>query len=183
MTLYIECCPRTESRTRRLAKVLLDQIGEYEVLNLYDENLLPMDEKRVNRRSALNKKKAYEDPIFKYAKQFANADTIVIAAPFWDLSFPAVLKLYIENIYVTGLVSDYNENGQPVGLCKASKLYFVTTAGGPLDERFGYDYIKALAQEFFGIPEVELFKAEMLDIVGNDPEAILQEAMSRVKIK
>ena len=44
-----------------------------------------------------------------YAKQFAGADTIVIAAPFWDLSFPAILKTYIENIYVTGIVSRYSK--------------------------------------------------------------------------
>ena len=41
------------------------------------------------------------------------ADTIVIAAPFWDFSFPAALKIYIENIYVTGIVSRYGSDGRP----------------------------------------------------------------------
>ena len=52
-----------------------------------------------------------------------NYDIIVIGAPFWDLSFPAILKIFIENIYVTGLVTKFGENGKPVGLCKAKKLY------------------------------------------------------------
>ena len=103
----------------------------------------------------------------------------MISAPFWDLSFPSELKIYLENIYVTGLVSKYSEDGIPVGLCKAKQLYFVTTAGGALVTQFGFDYIRALAENYFGIPEVKLLKAEMLDIVGNDAEAILKDAIDR----
>ena len=38
-------------------------------------------------------------------RTIANADKIVIAAPFWDMSFPSLLKVYIENIYTIGIVS------------------------------------------------------------------------------
>lgn len=33
---------------------------------------------------------------------------------------------------------------------------------------FGYDYIKMMAQGFYGIPQVECVKAENLDIYGAD---------------
>ena len=112
--------------------------------------------------------------MFDYAKQFAGADTIIIAAPYWDLSFPATLKTYIENIYVTGIVSAYDESGMPVGLCKAKELYYVTTAGGPYDPTYSYGYIESLAKNFFGIPETHLVKVEMLDIEGYDAEEILK---------
>lgn len=46
--------------------------------------------------------------MFKYAHEFANADLIVIAAPFWDLSIPALLKVYIENIAVDGITFEYS---------------------------------------------------------------------------
>ena len=36
MTLYINCCPRRESRTDRLARALLAKLGDYEELRLYD---------------------------------------------------------------------------------------------------------------------------------------------------
>ncbi len=111
--------------------------------------------------------------MFDYAKQFASADTIVIAAPYWDLSFPALLKTYFENIYITGIVSEYDENGLPHGLCRANELYYVTTAGGPYDPTYSYGYVESLAKNFFGIPTTHLVKAEMLDIVGNDAEEIL----------
>ena len=176
MILYVNACARSESRTDRLARKLLEKLGEYEEVNLEEEPLLPMDRERLEYRTELISKGDYSDPMFDYAKKFSEADTIVIAAPFWDLSFPAVLKIYLENIYVTGLVSRYGEDGRPEGLCKAKKLYYVTTAGGPYDGRYSYDYIKDLAENYFGIGETELLKAEMLDIVGNDPEQILAES-------
>ena len=180
MTLYINCCVREESRTDRLARAVLQKLGgDFTELKLYEENLMPLDRDTLNRRTALIEQGDYSDPMFDYAKQFATADNIVIAAPYWDLSFPATLKIYIENIYVTGIVSAYNENGLPVGLCKAKELYYVTTAGGPYDPTYSYGYIESLAKNFFGIPTTHLVKAEMLDIVGNDAEEILRRKIEK----
>lgn len=180
--LHINCCPRKESRTKRLADALLQKLGNYEELKLYEEKIIPLNKERLEHRTALIEKGIFDDECFKYAHQFADADIIVISAPFWDLSFPSILKIYIENIYVTGIVSKYSDDGSPLGLCNAKRLYFVTTAGGPFDERFGYEYIRALALEYFGIKEVALIKAEMLDIDGNDAEKILCEAIKNISL-
>ena len=180
MTLYINCCAREESRTNRLARAVLQKLGgDFTELKLYEANLKPLDRDTMNKRTALIERGDYSDPMFDYAKQFASADTIVIAAPYWDLSFPATLKIYIENIYVTGIVSAYDESGMPVGLCKAKELYYVTTAGGPYDPTYSYGYIESLAKNFFGIPTTHLVKAEMLDIVGNDAEEILRRKIEK----
>lgn len=169
---------RTDSRTDRLARFLLSKLGEYKEIRLTEENILPLSEERLNKRSAYIEKGDYSDDMFRYAKDFSSADIIVIAAPYWDLSFPSVLKVYFENIYVTGLVSRYGEDGRPQGLCKAQKLYYVTTAGGPYNPDFSYGYIRDLAQNYLGIGETELISAEMLDIAGNNPEKIMTEAMN-----
>lgn len=182
MILYINCCVRKESRTNRLAKAVLQKLGgEYTELKLCEENLRPLDLDSLNKRTALIEQGNYSGRMFDYAKKFASADTIVIAAPYWDLSFPAPLKIYIENIYVTGIVSAYNENGLPVGLCRANELYYVTTAGGPYDPTYSYGYIESLAKNFFGIPETHLVKAEMLDIADNDAEQILTNEINKWK--
>ncbi len=178
MNLYINCCVRESSRTDRLARHVLDQLdGVVTELKLYEAGLKPLDRESLARRTALIEQGDYSDRMFDPAKQFASADTIVIAAPYWDLSFPAELKIYFENIYVTGIVSEYREDGTPHGLCRADRLIYVTTAGGPYDPTYSYGYIKSLALSFFGIPNVSLVKAEMLDIVGNDAEKLLREAM------
>ena len=95
MILYINSCPRAGSRTDRLARKLLAKLGDYEEINLEKEHLMPMTKERLAYRTKLIARKDYSDPVFDYAKQFSEADIIVIAAPFWDLSFPAELKVYI----------------------------------------------------------------------------------------
>ena len=180
MTLYINCCVREDSRTNRLARAVLQKLGgDFAELKLYEENLMPLDRDTLNRRTALIEQGNYSDPMFDYAKQFAGADTIVIAAPYWDLSSPATLKTYIENIYVTGIVSAYDENGTPVGLCKAKELFYITTAGGPYDPTYSYGYIESLAKNFFGIPATYLVKDEMLDIIGNNADEILEREIEK----
>lgn len=181
MVLYINACVRDESRTDRLARKLLDKLGDYTELKLSCENLKPLDKDTLEYRSELIAKGQFNNDMFKYAHQFAEADVIVISAPFWDMSFPAILKTYIENIYITGLVSKYGDDGIPIGLCKASKLYYVTTAGGPYIGKYSYDYIKDLAVGAFGIKDTELICADMLDIVGNDPEKILSEVIKVIE--
>lgn len=182
MVLYINCCPRKESRTKRLANAVLQKLGEYEEVNLYEAVLLPIDENRIKERNSLLESGKLDAEEFKLARQFASADEIVIAAPFWDLSFPAKLKLYIENIYITGIVSSYDENGMPKGLCNAERLYYVTTSGGPFDGRYSFDYFRTLCIDYFNIPEVKLIKAEMLDVVGFDPEEIIEKAICDIRV-
>ena len=109
--------------------------------------------------------------MFTLARQFAAADEIVIAAPYWDLSFPAVLKQYIEQINVVGITFRYTPEGIPEGLCRASRLTYVMTAGGEfVPEEYGFGYMKALAESFYGIPEVQLIKAVGLDIAGAEED-------------
>jgi len=118
-----------------------------------------------------------QNPLFDLARQFAEAETIVIAAPYWDLSFPAMLKQYLEQINVVGITFKYTEEGIPVGLCSARRLFYVTTAGGNyVPEDYGFSYVKALAQNYYGIQNVRKIEADGLDIYGADVNAIMESA-------
>ena len=86
-----------------------------------------------------------------------------------------MLKQYIEQINVVGLTFKYLDNGMPMGLCKAGRLYYVTTAGGPIvSDEYGFGYVRTIAEVFYGIKDIHYIKAEGLDIVGADVEAILK---------
>lgn len=181
--LYINACVRPNSRTKRLADCVVEKLGgEVKEVNLYDLGLSPLDMEAMDKREKASRGREFTDSQFDLSKQFSAADTIVIAAPYWDLSFPAVLKLYLENISVVGITFKYSENGIPVGLCSAQKLIYVTTAGGYIGENdFGFSYVKSLAQNLFGIKNVECVVAQGLDIVPQKAEEILSEAMSKIK--
>lgn len=182
MILYINACVRKESRTKNIADHLLSETGEQvEEIRLSEIVFPNADEDFLLKRDKLVLSGAFDDPMFSLARQFARADTVVIAAPFWDLSFPAALKQYFEQINVTGITFRYSEEGVPVGLCRASKLYYVTTAGGCFfPGEYGFGYVKALAQSFYGISDVELIKAVGLDIVGADEKRIIQDCIDDI---
>ena len=175
MILFLNACVKKESRTLRLAKYLLSKLnGTYEEVKLNEIDFPVADQAFLNRRDSLIAAGNYGDSMFKLAKQFAGADEIVIAAPYWDLSFPASLKQYIEQINVRGITFSYTPEGTPSGLCHAKRLTYVMTAGGMfVPEEYGYSYVRTLAQSFYGIPEVRLIKATGLDIDGADVESIL----------
>lgn len=191
MILFVNSCVREDSRTKRLANFFISKKMENttskseDIVNevrLWEQNFPLVNEDYLKIRDSLISEGKFDDPMFDLARQFADADEIVIAAPFWDLSFPATLKQYIELINVVGVTFIYTEEGFPKGLCKAKKLTYVTTAGGEyFPEEFGYGYIKALAQNFYGISDVELIKATGLDIVGADVEGIISSTIKHIK--
>ena len=181
MVLFVDACARQKSRTRELAEAVCSNIAcsndDVEFLKLYDLNLSPLTEQILKKRDEALFNKDFSDSYFDLAKQFAEADFIIIAAPYWDLSFPAVLKLYIENISVNGITFEYDETGVPNGLCKAEKLYYVTTAGGEIGNyNFGYDYIKAISLGLFGIKDATCMRAVGLDIDTVDEKEVLENA-------
>ena len=183
MTLYIDACVRADSRTRRLADCLLSQLGgKIETLRLETLSFPAVDEAFLDRRYALIDAGRLDAPDFALARQFAAASRIVIAAPYWDLSFPAILKQYFEQINILGVTFQYTPQGEPQGLCRAKQLFYLTTAGGCfVPEEYGFGYIKALARSFYGIPEVQLFQAVGLDIEGADPERLLARTMEQIR--
>ena len=52
MVLYINSCVRAESRTNRLAKVLLDKLGAYEEVKLNEMEMKPLN---LNCQNSLQK--------------------------------------------------------------------------------------------------------------------------------
>lgn len=180
--LFIDCCIRGEqSRTAALARAFLAAVdpAQWHItrLDLMQEGLKPFCGDFFEQRQTLLEQGALDHPRFRYAHQFAAADAVVIAAPLWDLSFPALLKIYIENVSVDGITFGCNAAGC-YGICKGSDLVFLTTRGGfyegsPMEQ--GSRYLAAL-KDFFGFDRYTCVAADGLDSDGSDPAAILQDA-------
>jgi len=184
--LYIDCCIRRElSRTRILAESFLKSIekkGVYEIkkLCLMDEPLHYFADGFFEQRERLIAEGRFDHPRFHYAHQFQQADKIIIAAPFWDLSFPALLKVYIENLCVEGITFGCDETGT-FGTCQADRLLFLTTRGDDLTDsklEMGARYLKAMCV-FWGIKHFDCIAANGMDLGLEAPHAILTRAIQR----
>ncbi len=179
--LFINACVREESRTLTFAKKYLENTdGDITEILLQNENILPLDKARLEKRDRLIAENKTDDEMIRYARQFADADEIVIAAPYWDLGFPALLKIYIEAVTVSGITFTYEKN-IPKGLCKAKSLTYITTAGGKIFADFGYEYIKTLCRGMYGIERTKCIYAENLDVECIPCEKVIELANFKEK--
>jgi FMN-dependent NADH-azoreductase len=180
------CINRGKSRTYRIAKELVSLLkkgGDFEVceLVLEKENIQALTSETLNKRFELAGKNEFSNDFFHYANQFREADCIVIAAPYWDFGFPAILKTYIEAVSVPGIVYKYGERGRPIGLCKAEKIYYVTTRGGYIgDEKdLGYATVVDIAHQY-GIKGTKCIGVDGFDIPVNDVDTLVKKALENL---
>ncbi len=179
--LFVNACMRGEiSRTLTLCREYLARFPEVDEVNLAQLDLKPFDAQMVAYRMQKQADEQWDDPIFALSRQFAQADDIVIGAPYWDLSFPSALKIYIEHVSVCESTFHYTEDARCEGLCKARRLTYITTAGGFVEgANYGYEYLCGMAT-MFGIPEVRFVAAEGLDVIGIDVEAQMDKARAQL---
>lgn len=181
--LYVDCLIRKEnSRTKKIADAFFKELEGYEVkhLVLEEENLKPLYGDFFLQREELLKKGELDHPRFRYAHEFADADVVVMAAPFWDLNFPALLKIYIENISVDGITFTSTKEGLK-GLCKATHLIFFTSRGGIYGDNSEMEtaipYLKAFIP-FYGFDSFKCIYADGQDVEGFDSEKELDKAIN-----
>ena len=187
--LWVNACMRGEelSRTYRLCRAFLDEWKvnapdtEITERDLTGASLPIMTSQLSKERDEAVKRGELDLALLAPAREFASADIIVIGAPYWDLLFPAALKVYLEWVSAIGITFRYTNEGVLQGLCKAKKLIYITTAGGPVQgQNFGFDYVAALGR-MFGISDCECVAAENLDVFGVSVEDILEQAQSQLK--
>ena len=123
--VVINACMREESRTQRILDGVLAQLSKK--YNVETVNLGELDCKWVNSDVLKERDNGYVPQLYvNLAKKVANADRLVIAAPFWDMSFPSVLKVFFENISLFNITFTSTQT-ECVGLCKAKKVLYITT--------------------------------------------------------
>lgn len=188
--LFVNACVnRATSRTQRISEALISLLQKndgFDVIELVleDKNIPVLTSETLNERLALSDKEDFDNEVFNYSHQFKDVDCVVIAAPYWDFGFPAMLKAYIEAISVPGIVYRFTEDGQPIGLCKAGNIYYVTTRGGYVGDEndLGYATMVQLGG-FYGIKEVKCISMDGFDIPINDPEVLISTGIDDLSNK
>ena len=174
------CIRREESRTLSIARKLLAVLQKrYDIteIDLTQSTLSPVTHTLYQQRNAGE----ITDSTGKdYAELIVDADRIVVAAPFWDMSFPSVLKVFFENVSIPEITFKNNADGSTYGNCKAEKMLYITTRGmniptdAPLDQ--GTAYLRAL-NWLWGIDELYTVAACGMDITSIDSEQALNRAI------
>ena len=147
--VVVDACIRgEESRTRRIAEPILGALAKrYEItrFDLTKMDIAPLTPQTYAQRMA------GDVPAWalEASRTLAEADRIVVVAPFWDMSFPAVVKAFFEHTSLFDIT--FTDNGRTcVGKCKCEKVMYITTRGMNIptgDARDqGSSYLQALSQ-------------------------------------
>ena len=178
--IYINACMRAGSRTQRIATPIIDELRKRYNVETVDltKNLYPV----ADNYTLEDRNQGIVPPDHNaLAKRIAAADRIVIAAPFWDMSFPSALKVFFENMSLFGVTFDSN-NKECYGLCKAEKVMYITTrgmdigTGDPLEQ--ATPYIKALSH-LWGWGELTVISAQNMDY--SSPEEIEERVFKAIR--
>ncbi len=186
--LFINACIRGDrSRTLRLCKKYISTFlayhpdYEWEEVDLNELDLVPQTRDVLDRRDAFIEAGDFSDPMVDLARQFMDADYIVIVVPYWDLEFPSLLKIYFERVSVSEFTYIFKGDHAEANT-KAERAVYITTAGGyTIGKNFGYEYAQGLFSFLFGIHRMDLVLAEGLDIEGADIEGLLKDAMIKAE--
>lgn len=163
--LYIDACIRgNDSRTKKIASPIIEELkNKYEVKTL-TINDLKLD---IVNNELINKRLNGDIPnyVLNWAYMIQSADRIVISAPFWDMSIPSALKVFIE-LYSILNITFKSDNEKCYGNCNCKKLLYITTRGMNIKTRDKLDqvtpYFEALSS-LWGLGEVEVISACNLD--------------------
>lgn len=192
--LYVKANAKPEgvSRTFRLSDSFMEAYKEFHpddeitTLDLYDEDIRFLNTEDITMSlNSIEPEKDSNHPVFKYAYQLLETDKIIISAPFWNLSYPAVLKAYLDCIAVGGITFKYTPEG-PKGQCSGKKIIHFVTRGGSYSEEplskyeLGDRYLRTLFG-FLGISDFTTYALENMDRSTTNVEQVISDGIEEVK--
>lgn len=215
--LYITVNPKKaieRSKGRQIGEVFLEAFREeqpeVEIVNwdLFNLDMPEMDEDLLYARAKLSfmgykledlteNERSQITRMHALADEFTKFDYYVFVTPIWNLGAPAILKAFLDNVFVTGKTFAHSPEG-PSGLLTDKKAIHIQTRGGiystgrmePLE--FGDRFLRT-ALEFLGMEVMETVYAEGLDhfpkqipeimAAAKEKAAIAAKAMAQGKVE
>ncbi|HEY4789212.1 MAG TPA: FMN-dependent NADH-azoreductase [Bacteroidales bacterium] len=189
--LYIKANAKAEgeSRTFRISDSFIKTYKENHPgddvieLDLYNAGIQFLPKGKITELRQAVQSNNKQHPILKFAYEFVEADKYVISEPIWNLGIPAILKAYIDYIAVGGITFTYTERG-PVGLCCNKKAVNIISRGGdyslqPIESIEMADKYLRNIFGFMGITDFTTIAADRLDIVTENTEKLLENAINK----
>ncbi|KEQ26927.1 NAD(P)H-dependent oxidoreductase [Paenibacillus tyrfis] len=119
--------------------------------------------------------------------QFVAADKYVFVTPIWNLSYPPVMKSYIDSICIAGKTFKYLPDIGRVGLLSDKKAVHIQASGSFLspgsddaDLEMGHRHLKVI-MEFVGVPSFEGIFVEGMAAKPEQEPAIKEKAIQQAR--
>lgn len=202
--LYITANPNDETKSFSMAtgKAFIEEYkannatDEVVHIDLFKENIPQIDADVFSGWEKLGTGSKFEDlteqeqskvaRLGQLNEQFITADKYVFVTPFWNFSYPPVMKAYLDAVSVAGKSFKYGENGQPIGLLTDKKAVHIQARGGYYSEaptaqlEMGQRHLEIM-MNFFGVPSFEGIFVEGHNKDSQKAAEIKEDAIVRAK--
>ncbi|WP_409270152.1 FMN-dependent NADH-azoreductase [Neobacillus sp. SCS-31] len=200
--LYISANPKGPKKSKGMQigeaflRSFIDEQPNIEItkIDLFQFDMVRMDADLISARGKLaaygmtfeeltNKERAKISKMHGLVDEFIQYDYFVFVSPLWNLGSPAVLKTFLDNLFVSGKTFVHTANG-PKGLLAGKTAIHIQTRGGmytglPVaDLESGDRYLK-IALRFLGIQVLDTIIAEGLDAFSKKAPEIVEDAKVR----
>lgn len=198
--LYITAHPLDELGSNSMAagKTFVDSYkenhpsDEVKHIDLFNEDI-PMIDKDVltgwgklrNGDELTSEEQQKVNRLSEILDEFLEADKYVFVSPMWNLSFPPVLKAYIDAISIAGKTFKYTAEG-PQGLLTDKKVLHIQSRGGYYTEgpaaevESGDRYLRNI-MTFLGVPSYETIIIEGHNAEPEKTEEIKAASITEAK--
>ncbi|MDR6551004.1 FMN-dependent NADH-azoreductase [Paenibacillus qinlingensis] len=202
--LYITANPNDASHSYSMA-VGKEFIESYKVVNptdeiieidLYEQYIPLLDSdvfkgwgklsSGINFEQLSEKEQTKVKRLAELSDQFIVADKYVFVTPFWNFSYPPMMKAYLDSVSVAGKSFKYSAEGQPIGLLTDKKALHIQARGGNYSDspaaefEMGHRHLQVM-MKFFGIPSFEGLFVEGHNKNKEKAQDIKENAIARAK--
>ncbi|MFK0570428.1 NAD(P)H-dependent oxidoreductase [Endozoicomonas sp.] len=136
-TLVVFAHPVPESYNTSIFKLVCEELEakgyELQALDLYEEDFEPRmstDERRTymdRDNTALSRKS--RKSVEKYMQQLQWAEALIMVYPTWWMGPPAILKGWLDRVWLPSIVADFGPDGVKPRLTNLKKILIITTQG------------------------------------------------------
>ncbi|MCM1293220.1 MAG: NAD(P)H-dependent oxidoreductase [Bacteroides sp.] len=130
MTTIVYCHPNEKSFNHEILKSITDNLTglgrEYDVMDLYADGFNPvLDLKDL---TLYTKGQTYDPLVEKYDRILQQTDEAIFIFPIWWGMMPAMLKGWIDKVFLKGEIYDFSPEGAILPCLDIKKTTIVTTS-------------------------------------------------------
>lgn len=204
--LYITVNPKRDvkqSKGMQIGEVFLSEFRKEKPdvetihMHLYDMEIPEIDMELMNARAKLSfmgykfeqlseTEQTKISKMHALANRFIEADYYVFVTPLWNLGSPAILKSFLDNLFIVDKTFKNTEHGAE-GLLTGRKAVHIQTRGGiysagpMVDLEFGDRFLRT-ALGFLGIDVIDSVVAEGMDHFRSQIPEIMEKAKEKAII-
>lgn len=181
--LIVDSHPYSESFNRQLTRKIAEVAGvkhQVEILNLVDDGFDPV--MRADSLKLFSQGKSADPKVEEYQKKIDEADCLVFAIPIWWGIMPAILKGFLDKVFLYGYSYVYSESGALEGMLNKQAVVITTmeTPNSVYDDMMNNPIKNQFINGTLGTCGIQTLKHFQVDLINSGTSDYKTETFNKI---